>query len=781
MEDVKKTTLWDVLADKRIVVPVIQRDYAQGRESQFAKNVRERFVERLYEAVKEETKNPLCMDFVYFEKEGDKLIPVDGQQRLTTLWLFHVYHLTKENKVENKENKEENKKITKRLEQFTYEVRQTSKAFCKQLVEQRFEWCKALCQCEREECVCEKVICNQSWFFTAWRRDPTIMGMIRMLDTIHAKGEEAKRKGKTLVDNWWEGECLTFLDYTTQEKDLYCKMNARGKPLTPFENLKAAIDERASNDSTWKSAVDGAWLDKVWEIVGNKGCDRAMFRLTLTLLLLHYIVRDDEAATEKASLIENVRKTIKNPDETLSTNDWERLMDVNSVSFLEKGFSRLVCSPTKKENEQEGKPWYPEDINTWWYPIWESERQDPSENVLLTALANESTGSDPLSYEGECLAYAYILAKSEPAKLKSKIEPRDWWRIIHNILENTAISSANLDSVIKLIHSLAEAEDLVTALENTSVAKEQCKEEAEKLKLLSEEDENWRDSIEKAEALPWQKGRINFLLCQCNEGIEDNPSDKLDKFNDVLDHFLKRFKDEESRLAWINQIWNRVETYCRNNNENTNNRFFVPRYICRENEWSELKRFLYWKEWNNWQRPLLYKGIPLKNENDKPVVMDPVPLKWLSRLKTVLVYYNQHPDPKNKIPTDSNLANRLGSLQRYKDNEFIYLFVNDNITNAICLDDIVDWWFKLYKEHKDWNWRWLTADHGTWISTTGDVGGGKHTFALIQRGEESYIQIVDEGHTSEEKPLKSISPKVVFKAMEELVAEVFPKEGKTKA
>lgn len=753
MITLKKMTFLDALKERKIVVPVIQRDYAQGRDNVQAENIRKAFVRRLTEAA---WGNALNLDLVYMAAQENgaeqQWIPVDGQQRLTTLFLFHLYHL----------------KNVDGLKRFSYKVRRTSAEFCEKIVEHRSDW-------RKQGKSPSELIRDQAWFLAAWERDPTIMGMLQTLDVIHEEGQKEPPQG-------WSKN-ITFWVYETKEDadDEYHKLNDRGKLLTPFENLKAAIDERAPDDSTWKSAVDGTWLNKVWEIVGNKGCDRAMFRLTLTLLLLHYIERDDETATEKASVIDNVRETIKDSDVALPAEDWERLMEGKPIQFLKEGFSWLVCVPSEQEDGKARKSWYPEDINTWWYPIWESERQDPSENVLLTALANESTGSDPLSYEGECLAYAYILAKSEPAKLKSKIEPRDWWRIIHNILENTAISSANLDSVIKLIHSLAEAEDLVTALENTSVAKEQCKEEAEKLKLLSEEDENWRDSIEKAEALPWQKGRINFLLCQCNEGIEDNPSDKLDKFNDVLDHFLKRFKDEESRLAWINQIWNRVETYCRNNNENTNNRFFVPRYICRENEWSELKRFLYWKEWNNWQRPLLYKGIPLKNENDKPVVMDPVPLKWLSRLKTVLVYYNQHPDPKNKIPTDSNLANRLGSLQRYKDNEFIYLFVNDNITNAICLDDIVDWWFKLYKEHKDWNWRWLTADHGTWISTTGDVGGGKHTFALIQRGEESYIQIVDEGHTSEEKPLKSISPKVVFKAMEELVAEVFPKEGKTKA
>lgn len=758
MEDVKKTTLWDVLADKRIVVPVIQRDYAQGRENQFATNVRERFVERLYEAVKEETKNPLCMDFVYFEKEGDKLIPVDGQQRLTTLWLFHVYHLA-----------QENEEITKRLKRFSYEVRQTSRAFCKKLVERRHDWYDELT--ENDTRTCKETICNQPWFFTAWRRDPTIMGMIRMLDTIHAKGQ-----GKTLADNWWEGEYLTFLDYTTQEKDLYCKMNARGKPLTPFENLKAAIDERASNDSTWKSAVDGAWLDKVWEIVGNKGCDRAMFRLTLTLLLLHYIVRDDEAATEKASVIDNVRETIKDSDVALPAEDWERLMEGKPIQFLKEGFSWLVCVPSEQEDGKARKSWYPEDINTWWYPIWESERQDPSENVLLTALANESTGSDPLSYEGECLAYAYILAKSEPAKLKSKIEPRDWWRIIHNILENTAISSANLDSVIKLIHSLAEAEDLVTALENTSVAKEQCKEEAEKLKLLK--DENWRNPIEKAEALSWQKGRINFLLCQCNEGREDNPDDKLGKFEDVLTYFAGnpekpgKFENEELRRKWLREdLVPRIAAAYEPKSHELE--MSIPcELICMDAAGNAtLNTLLYPTEQRyEWQVEHCKMG-----KGDEPRRME-----WLERLDRC---YPGWDNDKLKVAGRYRKSYKIRTWSKYAWCTDVYLYTRANLNNgtAYRIDSLVKWWYEFYDEHQDWEWEWPTDASGTWITTSGNIGGGKHTFALIQSGEESYIQIVDEGHTSEEKPLKPISPKVVFKAMEELVAEVFPKEGKTKA
>ena len=410
---------------------------------------------------------------------------------------------------------------------------------------------------------------------------------------------------------------------------------------------------------------------------------------------------------------------------------------------------------------------------------------------MLTDLTNESTAIDPLSYEEECLVYAYVLAKSEPTKLKLKIEPRDWWRIVHNILENQEIRDAeDLVGALRRIKSLygGDSEDMRARLCKAGFAEAQCKEEAGKLRLIRESKE-WRVPIETVEALPWQKGRINFLLCQCKEEKGKTPSYNLDTFKEVLTYFagnpegpekLGMFANEVSRLKWINQICARVETYCRNNNESANNRFFVPRYVCRRDEWPELKRFLYWKEWNNWQRLLLYKEIPLCDENGKPLVMAPVSLEWRSRLRRVLAYYKLHPDPKNKIPVDSKFASRFGSLQRYwyKSRSRIYLFVNDNITNAICLDDAVDWWFKFYKEHKDWTWRWLTADHGTWISTTGNVGGGKHTFALIQREDESYIQIVDEEYTSEEKPLKPISPKVVFKAMEELVADVFPQKKK---
>ena len=62
---------------KKIVIPIIQRDYAQGRRNSDVTRVRDRFLEALYKAV---TEKPITLDFVYgdIDDEGN-MTPLDGQ------------------------------------------------------------------------------------------------------------------------------------------------------------------------------------------------------------------------------------------------------------------------------------------------------------------------------------------------------------------------------------------------------------------------------------------------------------------------------------------------------------------------------------------------------------------------------------------------------------------------------------------------------------------------------------------------------------------------------
>ena len=92
------SNLKDILSNKKlkISIPIIQRDYAQGRMDSKSSNIRNKFLDEIFNRL--DNDENLFLDFVYGNIEGDKFIPIDGQQRLTTLFLLHLYFAKKENK-----------------------------------------------------------------------------------------------------------------------------------------------------------------------------------------------------------------------------------------------------------------------------------------------------------------------------------------------------------------------------------------------------------------------------------------------------------------------------------------------------------------------------------------------------------------------------------------------------------------------------------------------------------------------------------------------------------
>lgn len=84
-------SFYRLLKEYQIEIPIIQRDYAQGREDVKARDVRKNMVRAMYETTATPNGYKLFFDYVYGRIEEDKFIPFDGQQRLTTLFLFHRY------------------------------------------------------------------------------------------------------------------------------------------------------------------------------------------------------------------------------------------------------------------------------------------------------------------------------------------------------------------------------------------------------------------------------------------------------------------------------------------------------------------------------------------------------------------------------------------------------------------------------------------------------------------------------------------------------------------
>ena len=96
-----KISFWTLLKNYKIVIPIIQRDYAQGRSGK--EYIREKFLTQIKNAL--DGSNPSGeLDFVYGTTKDGCFYPLDGQQRLTTLWLLHWFIASKAGKL--KEAKE---------------------------------------------------------------------------------------------------------------------------------------------------------------------------------------------------------------------------------------------------------------------------------------------------------------------------------------------------------------------------------------------------------------------------------------------------------------------------------------------------------------------------------------------------------------------------------------------------------------------------------------------------------------------------------------------------
>ena len=121
-EDSQKNNVNGIILEK-IIVPMIQRDYAQGRISADVEKVRNRFLDALKQAVVD---SPITLDLIYGDIDADgTMTPLDGQQRLTTLFLLHWYAAKKEGIAE---------KDYDFLYNFSYATRYSARDFCDRLI-----------------------------------------------------------------------------------------------------------------------------------------------------------------------------------------------------------------------------------------------------------------------------------------------------------------------------------------------------------------------------------------------------------------------------------------------------------------------------------------------------------------------------------------------------------------------------------------------------------------------------------------------------------------------
>jgi hypothetical protein len=546
-------TLWSFLQHHGIEIPPIQRDYAQGRETGKIPRIRKKFINAILTALKNQ--EPLGLDFIYGKIYGVRneeefrrnkhaiesllgsikdyantidlsltnfrleekcsaegtlvyLVPFDGQQRLTTLFLIHWYFFSKLNMRDELQI----------LMRFKYKTRKSSESFLHLL-------------CNIGDLIFgEKLaeeIKNHEHFSNTWLDDPTVVSMLNVIDTIHEQAKllsitECNEYCKRLImDEIVHFDFLNLKNFNLAD-DLYVKMNARGKQLSDFENFKAWLFNRIENEARytaekWESKTlkfEIAWNDIFWNAKDENTFD--IDEVYLNYFKLMYLI------------------------------DLVKIIEVKGAKFVESDQSRLIeailTNSDEFDFEQSFKTTFFSDLDKYFnilnlFAGFESILE--SQNFFFS-----KKGIKP-SWQNIVKNYvdlSYIVSKQKALVDYTEDETsafNSYRRIMNNLLNNTIIDNASLykraineiDRITADVKVLAfKTYDWIEQLvyQTDSVFQEhQVKEERLKAVLL-EKDELWENLILKAEAHNYFKGQLNFIFYLA--GISLNPNEFTDDY-----------------------------------------------------------------------------------------------------------------------------------------------------------------------------------------------------------------------------------------------------------
>ena len=476
-------------------IPIIQRDYAQGRSDERSKEIRKTFLGSLIAAVENYPQKNIELDFVYGKRNKNKVYLLDGQQRITTLYLLHWY-------------------LAQRLQKpsllkdvaLSYRVRQYADEFTQKISDEST-------QIDFTSSIPSQAICNCTWFFDAWKHDPTVKGMLNTLDTIH----ELLKDKKISEEHYWqplEEGAVTFYWLDLEEHqltdELYLKMNARGKQLSNFENFKASLVKRIA-DNGWEKniqekdsfsfKVDTIYTDLFWEYRGEVNViDYEATNFFAGMAMIGYALKENSEAQQK-----RIQELFNNPlsvrVEDFEKSDFERL-----TSYLD-----FYSAVEKISIETE---------------LWKYYNTDNKRGLFEEFIKDENKGTekkyDGATYPQRVLFYALSELFME-AKDKNNIS-EDFIRVVRNIVENATIDSAQtFVGAIKLMSELLEGvQDIYWYLSKTAIqsnfASYQVAQERQKAERIVANLE-WKDAIWETEDHPMFKGDIGFLLLETENNL----------------------------------------------------------------------------------------------------------------------------------------------------------------------------------------------------------------------------------------------------------------------
>ena len=547
-----------------IEIPKLQRDYAQGRKPE--KNKRERFLDALKNQFEQDFS--LNLDFIYgstdIEVGQKKFLPLDGQQRLTTLFLLHWYFALKDDLWDEFVQIFVSKRLEVRTSKFTYNVRPSSKSFFDHLCRVGNDKTEKRLIITRN-IVISKWLKNQFWFRKKWLFDPTIKSCLVMLDAMHEKFLKVPNGFQQLVHN----KIITFDVLSLEEyglsEELYIKMNARGKMLSRFENLKVGLSVHITNlieekklFLPWKKKhfeeqIDRDWTDLFWNWRPESNLDSTRVKVMgfdEEFMNFFHACNVGWALEEQNNLKDHTKENFKTVQEILLKTYYFGFWEYSDAglltpSFLEKWITLLDILSKQLDIKSKRYQYFLQDDGEFHY-FPEKVNSNPkmrTQTVIEKILYGVFIRKDkpPLNLTERLLWYAYssYLVVFTPDPIKDRSHFQDWMRIISNLSKNVSdyykfeffsSSTEKIDEWLRQMQANNQTFSQLLAqgdIQGETVlggfTRAQLREEHLKAKLLCEHSADniqWWDLISNAEKHPYFNGQIEFLLDFC--GILDH-------------------------------------------------------------------------------------------------------------------------------------------------------------------------------------------------------------------------------------------------------------------
>lgn len=492
-----------------ISIPIIQRDYAQGREKETS--IRNRFLRSIFSSLQND--EILELDFVYgsISKLNDLNFfqPLDGQQRLTTLFLINWYVINRE--LQDVERQEQLLK----LQNFSYETRTSSRLFCHKICSINFQ--------ENPKTEIE----SSYWFHDEFKNDPTVRSMLQMLNDIHVLYDKTELK---LYDRLLNLRFYVLpLDGFNLSDELYIKMNDRGKQLSNFENFKADLinwmksggnpeydefnksvlykDKHMPYYLMIASKFDNDWSDMFWaksianqekdanEIDTSK-LDAYFLNFINNFLTGELIIRDESKAEDS-----NAFKFLYDSQSSIYT-DWsnyENSFEFSTIERLNTFLDKLVIS--KELLRLNVAPSWNDNF-TWFIDDLEVSQVN---RILFHSI------------------YKYVLNNNIDEQ-----SFKEWIRVVWNFIIDPDIRSISaMINVIRLIDKISmfsenilenlvssRLDQIIIELEGNFAQSQLIEEKNKAIFILSDVDERDKRYIEitECEKHPLFQGNVNFIV-----------------------------------------------------------------------------------------------------------------------------------------------------------------------------------------------------------------------------------------------------------------------------